>query len=67
MERVKKELSNKCEEAWTDCIKLQELIGVLQIDADQKAEALNIEKNTFAMAENSVCISRKPDLNHSIK
>lgn len=67
LERMKKELSDKCEEAWSRYIKLTELIGALQIDVAQKDEAAEIEKKTIELANDAASISRKPEINRPIK
>ncbi len=67
METIKKDFSDKCEQAFTRYTVAEQFLHELQIDVDQKIEACKIEKSTLELKDDAGSISRKPDMDRFIK
>lgn len=61
VESVKKLLVERCQKAWEKLNKLEEVKFKLHLEIDDKAEAIDIDKDQLTLDKNCANISFKPD------
>ena len=61
IEQVKAFLTSKCQNAWVQLNRLREAQFKLQLDIDNKTDAVAIDKGNLEMAKNSTGTSYIPD------
>jgi tektin-2 len=54
-------LQNKCEDAWDKLSHLEEIRAKLELDLQDKTEALKIDMDQLELSHHSSSLSHKPD------